>query len=64
MNKREAKKNACRVVEVLIESYFDMGQPYEDCYEERGGWTMDDYQKLRQSFEELQDELGRRGQKN
>lgn len=33
MTKRDAKKDACKVVALLIENYFDVGQPYIECAE-------------------------------
>ncbi len=31
MNQRDAKRDACRLVALLIENYFEVGQPSAEC---------------------------------
>lgn len=60
MNRREAKRAACRVVADMIADYFDVGQPDADCDEERGGWRPEDAPRLRDAFREIEAEMLRR----
>jgi hypothetical protein len=60
MSKRAAKREACRIVALLIENYFDVGQP--DASAADDGMSDDDprIDKLRAGLEALRDELERR----
>ena len=61
MNRRAAKRAACSVAAKLIENYLDMGQPDHDCMDGVQGWQPGDVERLNQGFDELVDELRRRG---
>ncbi len=60
MSKRKAKREACRVVARLIESYFGVGQPVNDCIDGAGGWTAEDEPVLTAAFEQIENEMRRR----
>lgn len=60
MNRRQAKREACKVVAAMIDDYFNMGQPETDCDEERGGWRPEDAERLREAFREIEVEMLRR----
>jgi hypothetical protein len=61
--KRAAKREACRVVALLIENYFDVGQPHSTAVDE-GGLDEDDprIKIMFDAFVALRNELERRGQ--
>lgn len=66
MTKRQAKQDACKVVALLIQNYFDVGQPQTECGENnpkhpKGADDCDDCRKQLAALEELRDELERRG---
>lgn len=61
MNKRQAKKEACKVVATLIESYLGVGQPCNDCDAHVKGWKPEDSELLARAFQTLQFEMERRG---
>jgi len=61
VNKQRAMREACSVVSALIESYFLVGQPEEECDANRNGWTEAAAPKLRAALEKIQDEMDRRG---
>ncbi len=65
MTKREAKRDACKVVALLIDNYFGVGQPHTECAENnpkhpKGAETCDDCQKQCEALAALQSELERR----
>jgi hypothetical protein len=64
MGKRRAKKSALAVVARLIESYRDVGQPFDECNEATNAhdWVPADGDVLDAAFQEIQDELNRRAQ--
>jgi len=69
MTAREAKREACYIAGLLIENYFEVGQPFNEC---RGGAvprakhqrsndeTCRDCDKLRAALTSLRNELERR----
>jgi hypothetical protein len=71
MNKQQAKREACSIVALLIENYFDVGQPDTECEEggggrvhkhkRRGDEDCPDCDRLRAALEAIRDELERRG---
>ncbi len=61
MNARQAKREACNVVALLIDSYMGVGQPSADCDDPKvEGWKPEDGVKLEAAFEALQEEMERR----
>ena len=65
MTKREAKRDACKIVALLIDNYFSVGQPLEECATNNprhppGAEECDDCRKQYAALSELKDELERR----
>ena len=61
MNKREAKRHACSVMVAMIENYFSLGQPWNDCNSTMvQDWKPEDEPRLKAAFQELLDEMDRR----
>lgn len=65
MTKREAKRDACKVVALLIDNYFAVGQPQDECATNNpkhtaGADDCDDCRKQHAALNELKDELERR----
>ena len=69
MKKRDAKRDACHIVGLLIEGYFDVGQPHAEC--RQGATPRDNHERihdehcadcdrLHAALTELRDEMRRR----
>jgi len=58
VNKREAKHAACGIAAMLIENYFEVGQPFNEFEDE--GKPEADAQRLYDALRDLRDELFRR----
>lgn len=60
MGKRRAMREAHGVVAKLIDSYFDVGQPDENCMDSVAGWIPADQHVLRDAFELIADQHARK----
>lgn len=65
MNKRDAKRDACKVVALLIDNYFDCGQPQGECADNNPTHPADaddcpDCRKQYAALDALKNELERR----